>query len=176
MSKHRVYGVSVGEYEPEEDVRVTTFQDVAQLFPNGKTKAAIVGKADIVYIGFWSSFSVCRGATDFIEKVTHIAVDDVLWEFVVFKEIYQEVNFSVGRNPVGGQVVASIKEGFNGIDFEHQRYKRKIIYTEAAKTRFPVDRSGYAVAVSSEKDIQERECSIFFKFNSEFEASRSITT
>ena len=29
MSKHRVYGVSVGEYEPEEDVRVTTFQDVA---------------------------------------------------------------------------------------------------------------------------------------------------
>ena len=106
-----------------------------------------------MYIGFWGSFSVCRGAKDFIEEVTHVAVDDVLWEFVVFKEFYQEVNFSVGRNPVRGKVVASIEESLDGIDFEHLGHERDIINTEAAITRFPVNRRGDTVAVSSKKDV-----------------------
>ena len=52
-------------------------------------------------------------------EIADITVDNVLRKFVVFEEFYQEVDFSVSRGPVWGQVIASIEEGLNGIDFKH---------------------------------------------------------
>ena len=121
-----------------------------------------------MYIGLWGSVSVCRGAENFVKEVPYVTIDDVLWEFVVFKEFYQKVNFGVGRSPVRGKVVASIEESLYGINFEHLGHEGDIVNTEAAIAGFPVNRCGDVVAVSGQKDVKEWECSIFFMFNSEF--------